>query len=86
MNNSDRIYIANGWVLFGRSHAVPLDAISAIYIYDQGEFDGGRFELRVERRGMEYADLTVFTGSEGECRNRMGQFGNQLLSEGGADR
>ena len=42
MNQSDRIYIVNGWVLFGRSDFVPLDAISAVYIYDQGEYDGGR--------------------------------------------
>lgn len=79
MNQSDRIYIVNGWVLFGRSDFVPLDAISAVYIYDQGEYDGGRFELRVELRGMGDSDLTVFTGSEGECRNRMGQLQREIV-------
>ncbi len=78
MNRSDRIYIVNGWVLFGRSDSVPLDAISAVYIYDGSE-ETGWCEVRVERRGVPAADLTVFSGTEQACRNRMGQFHSQII-------
>lgn len=78
MNRSDRIYIVNGWVLFGRSACVPLDAISAVYIYDGSE-DTGWYEVRVERRGVPDADLSVFSGTEKECRNRMGQLHHQIV-------
>lgn len=77
MNRSDGIYIVNGWVLFGRSDFVPLDAISAVYL-DWDE-DAVVYELRVERRGLPDADLTVFSGTEQECRNRMGQLHREIV-------
>lgn len=75
MNNSDSVSIVNGWVFFGRSEAVPLDAISAIYIQS---FGVDIPELRVERHGCPDADLTVFVGSERECRSRIGGFQAQV--------
>lgn len=76
---SDRIYIVNGWVLFGRSDFVPLAAISAVYVHDGEVEETGMYEVRVERRGQPDSDLTVFRGSMQECRNRMGQFQREIV-------
>lgn len=60
MNNSDQIEILKGWAFFGRSEAIPLSAITAVYItYDD---DSGWTEVPSGENG---SPRTGFDGLSG---------------------